>query len=328
MLENTGDRSTFSVGDVVRHPTRGIGRVIQMISAPDPKIVVQQDDSVWPPMNVSLAVTALTKLPPDGLAAQIIKDKDAIKALWRSSPLRLVALALLDLNGAARAGEIRDRLQGTQLFPTKWETWWKKVQPALKRSPHIKVRHDGTYELLAKPEQVPLLPLPRVSKKKEVSVSPAQLLELVRKIEGRDVKLEDIEGAKTKHQIARELVKLSRKEPKVGETLIAILHGPARSASILLDELVGKGDIANIDRTLEAFLDHIVDLAHKVDDTSSSYAVAEHITVKLDMFAQALSKAFFRSDIAEMKSIPATADKMLSLALELGRAETRRSPLG
>ena len=164
--ENTYNREMLSVGDVVTHTTRGSGLVIEITNDPESRVSIQMKDGSMQSVSANLVASNWTRLPPDGLEAQILRNRDAIKDWENNAPLRLVALVLADLKGTAgKPADIRRRLESNQLLSTKWESWWKKIQPVIKTSPHFRVSHDGAYRLLARPDQVPIATIKTPSKK-------------------------------------------------------------------------------------------------------------------------------------------------------------------
>ena len=137
-------RTRLVPGDIVFQASRGItGRVVDITTDLEPRVLVQFADGPPQEMSLNLAITALTKLRPDGLQAQAVTNRDTIIAYQKDDPLKLVALALVDLSMIGKPSAIRLQIQRSNLLSVGWETWWKKVQPALKRSSSFRLRSDG-----------------------------------------------------------------------------------------------------------------------------------------------------------------------------------------
>ena len=322
MPDITQSKPTFAPGDIVFQASKGItGRIIEITTSPEPKVFIQFGDGPAKEMSLSLAITALTKLPLEGLQAQVINNRNTLTTWEKDAPLRLVALALIDLNKAGKPVKIKEKIDGNHLLSTKWENWWKRVQPVLKQSPHFKLRFDGAYELLSSPDQVPAIPLPVVSKKKEASLSKTQVLELLKKLEAGEIKFDDVHGAKARHRIARELTKRLGKSPQIRGIIIPSLYGTVVSARIILGEYIKKADRQNILEALTALLDHIMNLSSS--PTIQETINTEHLNAKLKLFKETLAPVLSRPgsslQTAELLSINR---KLQNLAMQLVQAET------
>ena len=82
-------------------------------------------------------------LRQDGLDAKLIANREAVLRWQEEAPLRLIAVALVDLGGRARLvrlKDIRDRLRNV-IGSEELEGWWKQVQPTLKASDQFE--YDG-----------------------------------------------------------------------------------------------------------------------------------------------------------------------------------------
>ena len=71
------------------------------------------------------------------------------------APLRLVAWALDSLGRTAKTSEIREKLEGRLVWDPKWDTWWKRVRPALVKSDQFNVRKNNSITLRAGVADVP-----------------------------------------------------------------------------------------------------------------------------------------------------------------------------
>lgn len=314
-------KTPFFQGDIVFQASTHItGRIIEITTGPEPKVFIQSGGSPPKEMSLSLAITALTKLPMEGLQAQVLINRNSLTTWEKDAPLKLVALALIDLNKAGKPAEIKREIDGNNLLSTKWENWWKRVQPALKQSPYFRLRFDGAYELLTSPDQVSGTSLPSVSKKKEASLSQSQLLELIKKLETGEDKFEDVQGVKTRHKIARELTKRSDKSPQIKGIIISSLQGSVVSARIMLDEYTKKADKQNILDALIALLDHIVNLLSSplTQETKST----EHLNAKLKLFQEKLAVALSSlGNSLETSELLPINRKLLDLATGLVQAK-------
>jgi len=103
-------------------------------------------------MTREIALRSLSRLPGDGLKASLWNSSDTVRIWAKKRPLRLVAAALADAGGTAKAKDLQTRIE--QHLDTKWNTWWKRVQPLVKQSPHFQMK-EGSYIILGKPSDVP-----------------------------------------------------------------------------------------------------------------------------------------------------------------------------
>lgn len=70
----------------------------------------------------------------EGLSASLLQDREEVLRWKDENPLRLVAAALVDINGRAARKDIQERIV-PELVPSEdWENWWKIVQPAVRDS--------------------------------------------------------------------------------------------------------------------------------------------------------------------------------------------------
>jgi len=310
----------FSIGDIVTHATKGSGRIVEITNAPESRVGIQMKDGTVQSISVNLVELNWTKLPLDGFEAQILKNRDAIRDWENTAPLRLVALVLTDLRGTTgKPADIRRKLESNQLLSSKWESWWKKVQPIIKTSEHFGVGHDGTYRLLVQPDQVPVEPIKTPDKKKEAGLSLSQLREKVHKLSNHEIRFEEIEGAKAKHRVAREVVRLSRKSPEMKEIILQSLSGAARPAGIMLSEVVKKPD-QDTWQVSEALLNHISELVSEAC-INSEKGIIEHLGAKVNVFKDSAIKVLSKSNKIPTESLNTITFGILSIVVQLARED-------
>lgn len=102
-------------------------------------------------MKRDIALRSLSTLPDNGLEASLWNSPDTIRIWVKKMPLRLVAAALADAGGTAKAKDLQSLIE--QYLDTKWNTWWKRVQPLVKQSPHFQMK-EGSYFMLGNPSDV------------------------------------------------------------------------------------------------------------------------------------------------------------------------------
>jgi len=307
----------FEPGDVVFQASRGItGCVVEITGGLEPRVLVQFGDSPLREMSVGVATTALTKLHPFGLRAQAIKKRDALVACEKDNPLKLIALALVDLGGTAKVSAIRKEIENTRLLSTRWETWWKRVQPVLKQSSHFRRTVDGSYQLLTDPDRVREVSLPRVARKEAGVLSRSQVLQLIQTAETEGLSLDDVHGSRAKHLVARELVKRSSGVPQLKRVLLSSIDGTVVSARIVLDEYIKKEDKQSILDALIALLEHVSDLLSSSDGRQTS--AAQHVNAKIRLFQDKLALTISRLganlEVTDMLSLNS---RLLVLATQL-----------
>lgn len=320
-MQNRPDQPPLVSGDIIIHRSWGIGRIDEITSGPERRVILKFNDGTLREMSLKLAMSGLKKLPVDGLSAEVSKNREALLSWEKDAPLKLVGLALRDLSGTGKAGDIRHKLEGYKLLSGKWETWWKRVQPVLKQSPAFRAWPDGLYELVVSPDQIAAAPAHAISRKKEPCLSRPELLELLSKVERGEIKFEDVAGSKTRHVIARELSKRTAKYPQVEQIIISSLHGPVVPARIMLVEYVKKADIENQMKMLVALLDHIIALMYS-QDLKDTKGVPEQIVAKLNLFRETLTDILSRRDSDfTMEGLLDLAKRLLDEAVQLADSE-------
>ena len=101
----------------------------------------------------------LTPLDPDSPEALLLDRPEELASWADEVPLKLVALALSVNGGVGKVAAIREKLDGLVIATNEWNSWWKRVQPKLKRSMDSfksgKTGKDTQYTLLSDIEDVP-----------------------------------------------------------------------------------------------------------------------------------------------------------------------------
>ena len=101
--------------------------------------------------------------PEDGLQAQLRANPEEVLTWVDKAPLRLIGATLADMQGSGKAGDMQERLERRvlEVADVRWQTWWKKVQPAVKESNFF--RYDKQVYSLAPSVQAESIPLEPVS---------------------------------------------------------------------------------------------------------------------------------------------------------------------
>lgn len=98
----------------------------------------------------------MTSPNPKGLAAYLETNPEEVAGWVDGGQLRLLAAALTDLTAVVRtrsdyeAKDLKSQIAPLLSQPSKWETWWDKVRPWVKVSPHFESKQTGntsTYRL-------------------------------------------------------------------------------------------------------------------------------------------------------------------------------------
>ncbi len=148
MKENEIEANVF-----VYHREWGVGQ-IKTLENHGQLVLVHFQNRPEHRMSREIALRSLNKLPNDGLEATLWNNPETVYSWVKNGPLRLVAAALADAGGAGKPKDLQARLQQRVLRDIKWATWWKKIQPFLKESPHFQVK-EGKYILIKKASDVP-----------------------------------------------------------------------------------------------------------------------------------------------------------------------------
>ena len=105
-----------------------------------------------------------TQSPPatheHGLVAALRKNPEEVYSWIEQAQLKLVGVTLADLGGSGKANDLERRLEAVfRGVKANWNSWWKKVRPALKDYPNYFAIRQGRYELVTEVERIPVEPL-------------------------------------------------------------------------------------------------------------------------------------------------------------------------
>ena len=122
MADSINDPGTF-----VEHAGFGVGRVISRDDSGAVMVEFRSGEDRY--MSARIAA-GLKALPDDGLEAVLWTKPDETLAWATDAPLKLLAATLTDIGGSAKAGAIKEKLEGRVLDGVKWNVWWDKVRSA------------------------------------------------------------------------------------------------------------------------------------------------------------------------------------------------------
>ena len=155
--------SPIPSGAIVRHTNLGVGRVVST----DDSGGVMVSFKIGETRGMSASVARNLKvLPADGLESLLYNQPDQAQSWVESAPLRLLAATLADLDGPAKAGAIRGKLQGLMnSTDIKWSGWWDRLKAAADDSGCFRIVRNKSSEISAiafsgMVASVPAYPLP------------------------------------------------------------------------------------------------------------------------------------------------------------------------
>ena len=151
MKENEIELNAF-----VYHKEWGVGRIVAL-EGDGQWVLVDFRGRPKHRMTREIALRSLSRLPDDGLEASLWNSPDTARIWAKKRPLRLVAAALADAGGTAKAKDLQTCIE--QHLDTKWNTWWKRIQPLVKQSPYFHMK-EGSYVISGNPSDVPEEALP------------------------------------------------------------------------------------------------------------------------------------------------------------------------
>ncbi len=132
-------------------------------------------------MSASVARN-LKVLPADGLESLLYNQPDQAQSWVESAPLKLLAATLADLDGPAKAGAIRGKLQGLMTSTDiKWSGWWDRLKAAADDSGCFRIVKNKssaitTIAFSGTVASVPAYPLPP-PRQKAIKAKPANQAE-------------------------------------------------------------------------------------------------------------------------------------------------------
>ena len=145
--------SDIHIGTVVSHSRWGLGQIIEIEEGSE-RLRIDFQSMPGQSMARRLALRVLDHVPEDGLEAGIVLNREQVLSWEKESPLRLVAAALVDTDLEARTSRLKDRLTTYVIDTSSWDTWWRRVQNALKESNHFRYDSRGKVSLIAKPADI------------------------------------------------------------------------------------------------------------------------------------------------------------------------------
>ena len=148
---------------IVRHTNLGVGKVVSTDDSGGVKVHFKSGETR--DMSASVARN-LKVLPGDGLETLLYNQPDQAKSWVESAPLKLLAATLADLDGPAKAGDIRGKLQDlVNSTDIKWSGWWDRLKAAADNSGCFRIVKNKTGAITAiafsgMVASVPAYPLP------------------------------------------------------------------------------------------------------------------------------------------------------------------------
>ncbi len=307
------------MGDVVSHSSWGVGRVVEVAEGPCGDIIVEfrapQDRRR---MSQELASRALARLPANGLEALLLADAESARQWSQEAPLKLVAAALADFGRAAKPSELQTKLMREGLLQGKWETWWRRVQPALKQSPYFRVRLDGTYQLNAPVDQIPESPLPSAPRRpKAAPMDRAQLDETVRALESGELRFDTIDGADNIRLVAREMIRRGPESQQARDALFSAMSGPTILARTVFDELLRSERIDDIVAALDHLIHHSLSLARS-PSSEVERRIGELLLPKIRLMQDVMTRLVQREQPVPLARLGGSIRLLFELAAAVG----------
>jgi hypothetical protein len=335
MAQEKSPQGSLAGGDIVVYEPYGAGRVITIEDSPRPTIVLEFPQYGTLRLDADVASRALTRLPADGLEAMLLNEPEQVAEWPQTAPLKLIGAALADFGKPAKPADLERKLQ--RLLPSRWDSWWKRVQPSVLASPCFRRRTDGQYELRVPPTDIPKGSLPTAPRR--VPPPRPQATEvgtIVARLEANEVGLETVPGADTQRLIARELIHRAGTSERALRVVTRTLEGPVIAARIITGELLKAGPCSYLSESLVFLADHIRTLATAPLDEpvqpgeETTKPTGEHIAAKTRILAD-LASGLARDETSITSSeLQVAVEKLLSVALSLwhpGHAEWRKGAL-
>lgn len=277
----------FRPDDLVSHQTWGIGRVRDILTDPEPSMIVDFPGKPNHRMSLRLANRALTRLPSDGLETLVAKDPGRISQWSENAPLKLIGAVLTDIGGMGTPSQIREAVDRHGLLGNKkWESWWKTVQPEVMKSSHfIYLKSSRTYRLIMRVGDIPMggvVPLPK--KVRKSTISREQVEEIVSELEAGQKTLQDIKGEKRFRSVIKKLVKRSKESEGAKGVIAMALEGPVVPIRSIFKELLAQERFPEL-------IGYIVQLTLSIEglvteQTKKGKNIVEHIRAKLSLLRE------------------------------------------
>lgn len=311
----------FSLGDIVYHREWGVGQVLEEAKEDSQKgILIDFPGKVHHRMSFEVASRALSRLPPNGLEALLLRESDMVMRWSRSAPLKLIAVALVDLGGAAKTANLRRKLERLSVLGMKWQSWWKRVQPVVKQSPHFRVYFDGTYQLASAVEDIPESPLPPSPKRSRVTrLNAVQLAAVASRLEAGEIEFESLKDAKSLRLVAKELVWRSATSEKAQAVINKAIAGSVLPARILLKEL---SESAQPEKMADALIHFMNNIEHLATCPAKGKKIGEHVVAKARLLEDTVKDYVVEHDLDLWQpQIPLVTKVALQLGLAIWRRE-------
>lgn len=312
----------FSPEDIVLHRMWGAGRVLEAGESCQGDVIVDFPGNPGYRMSLEIAGRALSKLPPDGLEAFLLKEPDKVRNWSQNAPLKLIGATLADLARPAKAADLRGKLDSRNILRTKWKSWWKRVQPALRQSPHFRLGSDATYQLTSAVDQIPESPLPSLPKRTRAErMGGAQLQEVAARLESGEIGFESLKGAESLRLIAKEVIQRSVTSEGARNTVNRALAGPVLPARIILEELLRSGRPGDLVEALIQLTKHIQDLATSPAKEKGK-GVGKHVIAKARLLKETTRELALDPQLGdELSLLSGLVKALLQSALAIWRRE-------
>ena len=164
--------SPIPSGAIVRHTNLGVGRVVSTDDSGG--VMVRFKTGETRGMSAYVARN-LKVLPADGLESLLHNQPDQAQSWVESAPLKLLAATLADLDGPAKAGAIRGKLQDlVNSTDIKWSGWWDRLKAAADDSGCFRIVRNKssaitTIAFSGQVASVPAYPLPPPRPKERIA---------------------------------------------------------------------------------------------------------------------------------------------------------------
>lgn len=316
----------FSQGDVVIHQKWGVGYITEVNIGPDPYIIVDFPSKPGHKIKSDLAIEVLRKLPSDGLETLLLKEHDKVIQWGRTAPLKLIGSVLADFAEPAKPADIQAKLVGRDLLPASWKTWWKKVGPAMRNSPHHFRRiSNSSYQLVTTIEQIAEEPLITSPKKARLTrMTSSDIEDTVAKLEAGQTDFQSLKGAKVLQVIAKELVRRSSTSQGARDAIRKTLDGHVLHIRIILEELSISGNLSYLIETLTTYVKSI-DVLAALQSPKKGATVGQHVVAKVHLLDITVKRITERYQLSAYES---TTPKLVHALTQLALATWRKNISG
>jgi len=272
----------IEVNGYVSHREWGIGR-IAAIEDDGEWLLIDFPDRTRHRMSREIALRSLTRLPDDGLEVMLQNNSEAVLGWVNNAPLKLIAAALADTGRAGRPKDLQGQLENRVIKNVKWSTWWKRIQPLLKESPHFRI-DKGTYTLVSEvrgiPEEMPDIPKKDTNKAKKSSSKMASIKDWISWL---FTDVGDVDTAPPANAIPQAVSEILEVLPvemveKVGQRLVNGLG------------IVLQAKRAPSENMIRAWIFNIEQLSNRLIETPSSTSVQEILTALMRLISSFFGK--------------------------------------